>query len=196
VSWLERNRSTIALVLAGLLTAGGIAFLLRMPAAGRVEVILPPTSAPVPTATPAPLHVYVCGAVAQPDVYALAPGSIVKDAIVAAGGATQQADLLRINLAQALDDGAQVYVPAIGETPAAPAVRMAVTAAPAVASPSQPVNLNSASLEELDTLPGIGPALAQRIVEHRPYRQPQDLLDVPGIGPATYEKLKDLVVVQ
>jgi len=179
---LGRHRQTILMILLALLIAGGVLLLSRLPAAGRVEVTL---ATPAPTASPAPLRVYVSGAVARPDVYALAPGSLVKDAIQAAGGATADADLTRINLAQAVTDQSQVLVPAIGE--AAPATTRGQGASVGL------INLNTASADELDTLPGIGPALAQRIIERRPYHSVQELMEVPGIGPVTYEKLKDKV---
>jgi len=170
--------------LLALLAVGAIVLVLRLPMAGRVEVLLPTPGA---TRTPAPLRVYVSGAVAQPDVYTLPAGSIVKDAILAAGGATASADLDRINLALALTDQVHVHVPALGEPAGVAPALPSKSGAPGL------INLNTASLEELDTLSGIGPALAQRIVDHRPYRSVQELLQVAGIGPATYEKIKDEV---
>jgi competence protein ComEA len=150
-----------------------------------------PLPSPESTSTPSPMRVYVSGAVRQPDVYLLAPGSIVKDALLAAGGSTEDADLDRINLASAVADGQHVYVPHLGEED--PPVRLLE------GIPSEPgkVNINLADAAALESLPGIGPSLAQRIVEYRqangPFAQIQDIMEVSGIGPATFEKLRDLI---
>jgi competence protein ComEA len=132
-----------------------------------------------------------------PDVYALPPDSIVKDAIAAAGGATGDADLDRINLAYPLADGQQVYVPRKGEEDLP--IRQS-----APASVLQPVaariNVNTADQVELESLPGIGPALAERIVEYRqthgPFRTIEELDNVPGIGAGLLEKIRELVTVE
>jgi competence protein ComEA len=162
----------------------------------------------MPTPTPAPLRIHVTGAVSVPAVYRLPPGSIIRDAIEAAGGSTDDADLDRINLALELQDQQKVYVPRQGETN--PVV--------AVASPGhrpQPpvsggdgssgsggglVNINTASAAELETLPRVGPATAERIIEYRessgPFESIEDIKNVPGIGPATFEGLEDLITVE
>lgn len=200
MSWWERHRGYVVVFLLNLLLMGGVVFWMRQPPAGGVEILPPPaTPTPSPTFTPAPVRVYVCGAVVHPDVYTLPAGSLVKDALDAAGGATGEADLIQINLAQVLQDQAQVYVPSKGETPpvapiVAPSASRGGSSVPA--SGPQQININTASREELETLPGIGPALAQRIIEHRPYTAIEEILDVPGIGPATYEKVKDKIVVR
>lgn len=173
-----------------------------------------PTETPAPTATPRPLRVDVIGAVLKPGVQTLPPDSIVDDAIRAAGGPAGDADLERVNKAVALQDGAQVYVPRKNDATAHP-VLSAPTAAPteaptaalavpqrnAAAVPAQGassalVNLNTATLEELDTLPGVGPKTAQLIVDGRPYATVDDLLRVKGIGPATLAKIKPLATTQ
>jgi competence protein ComEA len=137
------------------------------------------------------LRVYVSGAVQQPDVYPLPLDSIVKDAIMAAGGATGDADLDRINLALPVADGQHVYVPRLGEenSPVQPLSRQPASGGK--------VNINTADSAALDSLPGIGPALAQRIIdyrqEHGPFARLEDLMEVSGIGPGTFEKLRDLI---
>ncbi|TEU14080.1 MAG: hypothetical protein E3J21_16915, partial [Anaerolineales bacterium] len=144
--------------------------------------------------------VYVSGAVAHPDVYELPYDSIVKDAIEAAGGPTGEADLNRINLARRVHDEEQIYMPRKGEE------------SPPVSPPSGPslpslssqggdkVNINTATAEELGTLPGIGPTKAQSIIDYRttngPFQSIEDIKDVRGIGDATFEKLKDKITVQ
>lgn len=201
--WLERNRGAILVLLVNLALMGGFFFWLRRPVSSPVEII-PPEPTPVPvatfTSTPAPLRVYVTGAVAKPDVYWLAPGSIVKDAVLAAGGVADDADLIRINLAQELQDQQQVYVPRIGETEVPPPVTGGESALPSRSGGSGgKVNINTASVEELDTLPGIGPVIAQRIVEYReangPFKSIQEITLVSGIGDATFEKIKDRISV-
>jgi competence protein ComEA len=137
----------------------------------------------------------VAGAVNTPGVYTLPRGSLISDAIAAAGGATNEADLDRINKAMALQDGAQVFVPRLSQ-PAPTLINPPATRAGQAALPGKLVNLNTASLDELDTLPGVGPATAQRIVEGRPYGAVEDLLRVKGIGQATFDKLKDSVTVK
>jgi len=150
-----------------------------------------PTSPPAPT--PAPIRVHVSGAVRQPDVYELPAGCIVKDAVEAAGGPTDNADLDGVNLAVELRDQQQVYVPRQGEAvPMSPASEGGGAA-------SGPVDINAATAAELETLPGIGPKTADTIVEYReangPFGSIEDIMDVPGIGEGTFEKIKDKITV-
>ena len=199
-------RGYVGISLVWLAVLAGVLLFTRRPADQPIEILPPPTSAPtatpLPTSTPQPLRVDVAGAVRDPRVYTLPPGSIVADAISAAGGPAEDADLDRINKAIELQDGMQVYVPRIAETPPVPAVSPSGTAAPPVerSAPSVafsgPIDLNTATLAELESLPGIGPKIAQLIVDGRPYAQPEDLLDVKGIGPATLAKIRDLVTVR
>ncbi len=206
--WLEKYRGYILIALVCLILMGGALILIRRPAPEPIVVataIIPtPTTLPAATLipTPAPLRVYVTGAICTPDVYVLPPGSIVKDAIQAAGGSADDADLDRINLALALYDQQHVYVPHMGETtPAAPLPGSVPPPTPVASEPTGKiggkVNLNTATAEQLDALPGIGPAIAQRIVDHReangPFATAEDIVNVKGIGQATYEKLKDLI---
>jgi competence protein ComEA len=152
-----------------------------------------PTAEPA-TPTPAAINVYVSGAVNKPDVYALPLNAIVKDAIATAGGATDDADLDRINLATKLADQMQVYVPRKGEAePPAPPNGSAPDTTAAK------ININTASIEELDKLPGIGPSLAKAIIDYRtkngPFKQIEDINEVKGIGDALFEKIKEQISV-
>lgn len=135
------------------------------------------------------IYVHILGQVAHPGLYALRDGDRAVDIVAAAGGFTDQADPAGLNLARFLTDGEQILVPAVGEAPPAGAVG-GVTA-------DGKVNLNTADAAALDTLPRIGPALAERILAWREqngrFTSVDDLLDVPGIGSATLEGLRDLV---
>lgn len=147
-----------------------------------------PTPTTPPTTTPAPLMVYVTGAVAQPaQLLTLPPGSRVQDAIAAAGGAADNADLTRVNLAAMVRDGDQIHVPAQGADDTA----LATASVPAL------VYINRATADELDTLPGVGPALAQRIVEYRTqngaFADLNALDAVSGVGPALLAELAPLI---
>ncbi len=136
-------------------------------------------------ASAATILVDVQGAVARPGVYALADGARVVDAIARAGGATAEADSSALNLAQPLTDGSQVRVPVVGEAP------------PGAIDASGLVNVNQATVDELDTLPRIGPTLASAIVAYReeqgPFASIEDLDAVSGIGPAMLAALEPLV---
>ncbi|RIQ12416.1 ComEA family DNA-binding protein [Jiangella rhizosphaerae] len=168
----------------------------------------PPTGAPAddappagppdasPTATSAPIIVHVAGLVARPGVVELPSGSRVVDAIEAAGGATPDADLTPLNLARILADGEQVLVtadPPAAAPPAPPA------GSPGSATPSVPVNLNTATAAELETLPGIGPALAGRILDWREqngrFTSIDELREVSGIGEQRFAQLQPLVTL-
>ncbi|HKE76395.1 MAG TPA: ComEA family DNA-binding protein [Acidimicrobiales bacterium] len=162
---------------------------------------------PPPTPTSAPgsdeVVVHVVGAVPRPGVQHLKAGSRVVDAVHAAGGASPDADLGRLNLAAVLTDGEQVYVLRTGEAPPAPLPAPTGTAAagtgvgPEAAGP--PVDLNQATADQLDALPGIGPATAAAIIATRQekggFRSVDDLLDVRGIGDAKLAELRDRVKV-
>ncbi|MBN1642086.1 MAG: helix-hairpin-helix domain-containing protein [Anaerolineae bacterium] len=196
---MQRYRWVLASTLALAIVIGGVVLWRRWPRPGPIVISTPAptqTPSPVPSPTPSPLRVYVSGAVVQPDVYLLPPGSIVKDALAAAGGATEHADLTRVNLAVALRDQQQVHVPCVGE--GAPS---AATTGPApTVGPPAEVDINHASLEELDALPGIGPAIAQRIIDYREayggFVSPEEIMNVRGIGPSTYAEIEHLIVVR
>jgi competence protein ComEA len=191
-------RGYVVLSLLWLGVLGGVVYYLGRPAEAPFTIVPPPaTFTPAPSPTPRPLRVDVTGAVMHPDVYVLPPDSIVRDAVRAAGGPTEDADLSQVNQATPLHDGMQVYVPRRGETvraaPTAPSPRSAPTSQPA---PASRVNINTASAEELETLPGIGPVMAQRIIAGRPYASVEEILRVPGLGPATFEKIKNLITTE
>jgi len=148
--------------------------------------------------------VHVAGEVKNPGVYTLPSDARMIDAVTAAGGATARADLEVINLATPLIDSSQIYVPAKGvaahPTFARPQPGInGVVSSSNSASASGLININRASVTELDSLPGVGPSTAQAIVEYRvahgPFGSPEDLLNVKGIGPAKFEAMRKLVGV-
>jgi competence protein ComEA len=145
----------------------------------------------VEDAPPREFVVHVAGAVAQPGLYRLPEGSRIDDAIAEAGGAKPKAELDLVNLAAPLADGQQVVVPLRGSAGAVGGVEAGA------ASPGGKVHLNSATLEQLDELPGVGPVTAQQILAYRDangaFRSVDELDAVPGIGPATLEQLRPLV---
>ena len=208
---LRQHTSAIALtsVFWVMLFVAYALFVQRQPQPEPIEIIPPPTQTcpevavaptPGPTATPEPLRIYVSGAVQTPGVYRLDPGSLVADAINAAGGEKEEADLVAINLAHALADGEQIYVPKqVETTPPAPITRSnteITSAKPDDDSADALIDLNLASAEELEEIPGVGPATAKRIIETRPFSSIDDLLHVKGIGEAKLEKMRPFVVVR
>ena len=138
------------------------------------------------------LVVDVAGQVRRPGLYSLRAGSRVDDAIVAAGGATRKAQLDAVNLAAPIADGEQIVVPGSG------AGGVAADPSPAGSSPSAPLDLNSATLEQLEALPGIGPVTAQKILDYRQqhgaFHAVAELEGVSGIGPAHMAQLQGLVI--
>jgi|GEM_PF-1035984 len=139
--------------------------------------------------------VHVAGRVRRPGLVQLPAGSRVQDAIRAAGGSTAGADLDAVNLARRLTDGEQVFVPGPGNPPPPPPPGAGPTSG---AAPSAPLDLNTATLEQLDALPGVGEVTAGRIIAYRsahPFSAVDELLEVPGIGQRRFEQLKDLVTV-
>ena len=144
------------------------------------------------------IAVHVVGAVQQPGVYHLAAGSRGDDAVRLAGGATSQADLKQVNLAAVLVDGQQLLIPRIGERIPNNSVPNTVPNAPRNGVPTL-IDINQATVADLDRLPGVGPSTAQAIVDHRtrngPFASVDDLLAVRGIGPAKLAELRALVRV-
>ncbi len=195
---LQRFRAPIMIALTAVVGVAIYSVLRPAPSAPAITVTL----RPAPTGSPAPteattIRVYVSGAVKNPDVYSLPVGSIVRDAMVAAGGPARDADLDRVNLAAPLSDGLQVHFPQEGEPAAAPGTSR--SAQTSNLPSGAPIDINTASLEELDTLSGIGPAIAQRIIDYRqsngPFQSIEQIKDVKGIGDALFEKIKDHITV-
>jgi competence protein ComEA len=177
--------SSVALGLCVLLTA------CRSSALVITAAPLPTLTPVLPTATPAPVTVSIDGAVSRPGQYTLPPHSRVNDAVHAAGGPAADADLERINLALILHNGERIHVPSLGEIIPTP------TPYGIVADGRIDINLAGAAL--LETLPGIGPTIAQRIVAYRemngPFETIEGIQDVQGIGPAKFEGIRDLIGV-
>ena len=171
--------------------------------AGSVEI---PDPAPSPVPSSGRIVVDVVGAVARPGLHELPVASRVVDAVEAAGGLTAEADRMRLNLAEPLSDGSRLWVPSVGEV-AAPSV-VAVTggsggggdgAGASGGGLAAPLNVNTAGAAALEELPGIGPALAAAIVEHRrrfgPFASVDELTEVSGIGSVKLEQLRPRVTV-
>jgi competence protein ComEA len=152
---------------------------------------------------PPSIRVHVVGEVPRPGVVVLAPGSRVADAVAGAGGAHASADLERVNLARVVTDGEQIHVPAPGEAlpPGSNGAGSGAGSSPGPHPTTAPplVDLNSADLAALDTLPGVGPVLAQRIVDWRSERgrftTVEELNEVSGIGDKLFAQLKPRVTV-
>jgi len=154
----------------------------------------PPQGAGVTGLPAARVVVDVVGAVRRPGLYRLEQGTRIADAVARAGGATGKADLSMVNLAAPLADGEQVVVPKRG---AAGAAAGAGAAGAGAAATTGPVHLSTATLEQLDSLPGIGPVTAQKILDYRTkhgaFTSVDELDAVPGIGPSRMDQLHDLV---
>lgn len=172
-----------------------------------IEILPPePTPTTAPSPTPGPFRVYITGAVNHPAVYELTVGSIVSDAVQAAGGFADEAAREMVNLALPLSDGMHVHIPVITagtEENNAPEQPPAAAAPIIVSADADPgprlVNINTAGATELETLPGVGPVIAQSIIDHRqangPFNSIDEILEVSGIGPAKFEQLKEMIVV-
>jgi competence protein ComEA len=188
-------------VIFGLLSAG-VVLLASQPPRGNAITLLPPP-------TPIPIQVHINGEVKSPGVYALPPESRVQDAVAAAGGFTAQADDTSLNLAAPLQDGSQIQVPNQIQAEAPP--QTSESTSKVLENPSKPatppktppsvilININTASLEELETLSGIGPVTAEKIIafreENGAFTSIEEIQKVSGIGPATYEKIKASITV-
>jgi len=190
----RRRLAAGALVLAIVLVLA----LRHLGSGGGAAPVVAPVAPVRPAHAPAPklLVVDVAGAVRRPGLYRLQQGSRIDDAIAAAGGATAKAQLDTVNLAAPVADGEQVLVPGSGV--AAAAGGGATAASGGGASPSAPLDLNTATADELDALPGIGPVTAQKIIAYRtahgPFHAVDELQGVSGIGPAKMAELKGLVI--
>ena len=180
-----------AAVAAVLIVAGKVLAGAGAPSGGAPP---PPPTAIADTVANTRVVVDVVGAVRRPGLYRLLQGARIADAVARAGGATPKADLALINLAAPLADGEQVVVPVRGA--AAPGAGPAAPGS-AGAAPAGPVHLNTATLEQLDSLPGVGPVTAQKILDYREkhgaFSSVDELDAVPGIGPARLDTLRDLV---
>jgi competence protein ComEA len=213
---LSRRQIIAYVAVAAVVVAVGVRYVVLPRQAGPSEaqaVVLAPVSAPASpaaaesagtAASPAPdLVVYVCGAVRSPGVVRLPAGARVTDALGLAGGPTARAELAAVNLAAPVTDGQQIMVPERG----APAVASApggsssgaLGAAPAGSTTGALVNINTASLEELDTLDGVGPSTAQKIVDYRTanggFKTIEEIKEVPGIGDAKFAAMQASITV-
>ncbi|MFI5844434.1 helix-hairpin-helix domain-containing protein [Catenuloplanes sp. NPDC051500] len=189
-------RAIAAVVLVAALGAAALAWRARP----QADVVALPTAAAsglfseASAPSPAELVVAVAGKVRRPGTVRLPPGARVADALEAAGGALPGVDTALLNLARKVTDGELILV-GVSAPPGLPSP----PAAGAGAVPGGPLNLNTATLADLDGLPGVGPVLAQRILDHRDkmggFKAVSDLREVDGIGDSRYEQLKELVTV-
>ena len=174
----------LTLVLAALFLAGiGLAILKIPGQAGPVQIVQPTPAAPKE------IKVYVSGAVARAGVYTMAEGQRVEEALAAAGGASPQADISRLNLAARVRDEMQIHIPLPGE----------VLAASSQASDSR-IDLNTASAALLESLPGIGQVTAQNIIAHRqkngPFKRVEELTEAKLVNASVFARIRDLVTVR
>ncbi len=180
-------------VVCGFLGAGLLLLATNKPRGEPIKLSPPPT--------PAPVVVHISGAVIKPGVYSLASGSRIKDAIEKSGGLKSEADVDLINLAMLVEDGMQVWIPyqlvdtGDIDTPAV------IDEKPTPGrTTTNRININTAKQSELESLSGIGPVLAQAIIQYRlengPFKEIEAIQEVSGIGPVTFEKIKPYITVR
>jgi competence protein ComEA len=193
VSALSRRQLFAAAVAVAIVLVVFVRHLGESGSAARAVTPLPTPAKPAKAVAAKLLVIDVAGAVRRPGLYRLREGSRIDDAIAAAGGPTAKAQLDAVNLAAPIADGEQVVVPGRGVAGAP-----AATPPAAGSSPSAPLDLNTATAEQLDSLPGIGPVTAQKILDYRqahgPFHSVAELEGVPGIGPGRLSQLKGLVI--
>ena len=183
-------------VMAGFALAGLLVFVSRAPAGQPIEL--------KPAPTKAPIVVHVIGAVPRPGLYQFMEGARIQDAIDAAGGLMTSANVDAINLAALLTDGQQLDIPyksgeeQTGEDDDS-SLNLPGSGDETSTPPPSSGDINTATVSELDSLPGIGPSLAQRIIDYRTqngaFSTIEEIMEVSGIGPATFENIKDLITV-
>jgi competence protein ComEA len=171
-------------ILIGLATAAVVLIVASEPRGEPIQLL--------PVSTPTEIVIYISGSVTHPGVYHLSPGSRIEQAITAAGGLATNADTSRADLARLLTDGDQVYIPHLGEPTRAQTGIGNVLSVPAI-------NINSATIEELETLPGIGAVKAQSIITYREshsfFSSLDELINVPGIGPSLLEQIRPYLMI-
>ncbi len=172
----------------GLLATGLLILFISEPRGTSVVLVPPPT--------PGPIQVHVAGAVVNPGVYELPNGSIARQAIEKAGGALDNAAMDWINLAATLSDGEQITVPIQADS----GDPTSISPPEVNTSNNDLLNINTATAPELERLPGIGPSLAQKIVDYRerygPFEKIEDITHVSGIGTAKFDQIRDLICVR
>ena len=179
-------------VFIGLIIGGLLYLSVRTPVGVPIQLL--------PSPTPKPIVVYVSGAVKLPGVYRMPLESRMVDAIQQAGGFLVNADYSQLNLANLVKDGDQIFVPG-GNLVPTPVLSIGGNGLLFTPTPpaGQLLNINTASAELLDALPGIGPTAAQKIIDYRtlngPFTRIEDLLKIPGIGPTTLEEIRGLISV-
>ena len=192
------SRSTALVAVSALLVVLGLAgHRLAQTGAARAPEVVAPLEPAVSAPAKQVLVVHVVGAVGRPGLYRLREGARVADAVARAGGATRRADLAALNRAAPLVDGIQVLVPRRAAAVGTDAPTDDFAAPVSGVGIGRKLSLATATADELDELPGVGPVTAQKILdyraEHGPFRSVDDLDAVPGIGPGRIEQLRDLV---
>ena len=202
VEFRPKEATALGVLCLALVAGATFAFARSLPRPDAKPLARPVAPAsPVVSPSASGIVVDVEGAVRAPGVYTLSSGARVIDALKAAGGANSSADMTTVNLARPVADGERVYIPRRGEQPPADAAPGGGggTSGGGSAGSGGKVNINTASESELEGLPGIGPTLAQRIVDYRtqhgPFHDVKDLMKVEGIGQKKFDSLKDYVTV-
>ena len=194
----KRHWLPLAFGFAGLILLGyGLIGLLGS-SSGSNDVIFENADSRENSSQSANLVIDVEGAVVSPGVYALPKDSRIKDALIASGGISSEADRLwvskNLNLALKINDGAKIYIPFVGEKQSSPA-QPGSSGSNSTVGIGESININSAPEKELDTLPGVGPVTAQKIIDNRPYQALEDLVSKKVVSSKVFDNIKDKITL-